>query len=391
MATAEKFSGVEAKMNSQRRALAQSGTRQNARRMLRRLLFSEYFILYISIAYFLILAIFKPALYQPANLSNMLANAWPLFAIATGQTFVLLIGGIDLSQTSVMAMTSVAGAVVMVESASATVLERSPLWGHLLTEEGGVLAGSAYAVAAAVLVMLLIGMFIGLLNGLAVARFNMPAFMVTLVSMTFFSAVAIYLTQSENIRGIPESFLKLGNGDIISLYVGEKASKITRRDILSFITYPALISMALGFVGHILLTRTVLGRQIYAVGANRAAAAVSGVPVKRVIVLVFVISGFCAAVASILYTARLEAGRPTLGENLLLDVVGAAVIGGTSLFGGKGKIHWTFMGVLFFVLLSNSLNLLNLSAFYIDMVKGGIILLAALTDVTRTRLLAREA
>lgn len=391
MATVEKFSGVEAKMNNQRGPLVQSGTRQNLRRLLRRLLFSEYFILYISIAYFLILAIFKPALYQPANLSNMLANAWPLFAIATGQTFVLLIGGIDLSQTSVMALTSVAGAVVMVESASATVLERSPLWGHLLSEQGGVLAGSSYAVAVGVLVMLLIGMFIGLLNGLAVARFNMPAFMVTLVSMTFFSAIAIYLTQSENIRGIPESFLDLGNGDMISLYVGEKTSGITRRDILSFITYPALLSIALGIVGHIILTRTVLGRQIYAVGANRAAAAVSGVPVKRVIVLVFVISGFCAAVASILYTARLEAGRPTLGENLLMDVVGSAVIGGASLSGGKGKIHWTFMGVLFFVLLSNSLNLLNLSAFYIDMVKGGIILVAVLTDVTRTRLLAQEA
>ncbi|WP_119066274.1 ABC transporter permease [Aggregatilinea lenta] len=391
MATVEKFSGVEPKMSGQRGLIKRPGSGQGTHQLLRRLLFSEYFILYISIAYFLILAIFKPALYQPANLSNMLANAWPLFAIATGQTFVLLIGGIDLSQTSVMAMTSVAGAVVMVESASATVLERSPLWGHLLTEEGGILAGSSFAVAAAVMVMLLIGMFIGLLNGLAVARFNMPAFMVTLVSMTFFSAVAIYLTQSENIRGIPETFLKMGNGDMISLYVGEKASKITRRDILSFITYPALLSMALGFVGHIVLTRTVLGRQIYAVGANRAAAAVSGVPVKRVIILVFMISGFCAAVASILYTARLEAGRPTLGENLLLDVVGAAVIGGTSLFGGKGKIHWTFMGVLFFVLLSNSLNLLNLSAFYIDMVKGAIILLAALTDVTRTRLLAREA
>ena len=102
---------------------------------------------------------------------------------------------------------------------------------------------------------------------------------------------------------------------------------------------------------------------------------------------VFVISAVCAAIASILYTARLETGRPKPGAgNFLLHVIGATVIGGTSLFGGKGKILWTFFGVLFFVLLSNTLNLMNLSTFHIDMVKGGVILAAALLDVTRTRL-----
>jgi ribose/xylose/arabinose/galactoside ABC-type transport system permease subunit len=95
-------------------------------------------------------------------------------------------------------------------------------------------------------------------------------------------------------------------------------------------------------------------------------------------------------VAGILYSARLEGGRPTLGENLLLNVVGATVIGGTSLFGGKGRIRWTFFGVIFFVLLENTLTKMNLSAFYIDIVKGSVILLAALADVTRTRLQARE-
>ncbi len=95
------------------------------------------------------------------------------------------------------------------------------------------------------------------------------------------------------------------------------------------------------------------GRQVYAIGTNRRAAKVSGVPTVRVIILVYMFSGFCAAVAGILYSARLEGGRPTLGDNLLLDVVGATVIGGTSLFGGKGKIKWTFFGVMFFVLLEN--------------------------------------
>lgn len=360
--------------------------------ILRRLLLSEYFILYLSLLYFLILSIFFPTLTDPRNLSNQLSNVWPLLAVAVGQTFVLIIAGIDLSQGSVMAVTSVAGAIVMTSALDPAKYANSPLWGSLLKESGGVLSGSPLAVPVAVVVMLLVGAFIGFLNGTAITRFNMPPFMVTLVSLMFFSAFAIYLTQSRNIANLPPDFLKLGQGDIVSVYLGEKAeATIKRRDILSFITYPMLISVGLAIIGQFLLRRTVFGRQVYAIGTNRKAAEISGVPTRRVITLVYMFSGFCAAVASILYSARLEAGRPTLGEgNLLLDIIGATVIGGTSLFGGKGKISWTFFGVVFFVLLLNTLNAMKLSAFHIDVVKGSVILLAALLDVTRTRLLARE-
>ena len=105
-------------------------------------------------------------------------------------------------------------------------------------------------------------------------------------------------------------------------------------------------------------------------------------PIKRVITLVFMFAGFCAAVAAIIYSARLQGGRPTIGSgSVLLDIIGATVIGGTSLAGGKGKVTWTFVGVVFFVLLSNTLNSMGLSAFYIDVVRGGIILAAAALDV----------
>ena len=146
---------------------------------------------------------------------------------------------------------------------------------------------------------------------------------------------------------------------------------------------------ALAIAAQWLLSRTVLGRWFYAVGANVRTATVSGVPVVRVIVIAYILSGVFATIGSVFYSARLAAGRPTLGATLLLDVVGATVIGGTSLFGGKGKIMWTVFGVLFFVLLDNSLNLLNLSYFWVQIVKGSVILLAAALDVARTRLLAR--
>jgi ribose/xylose/arabinose/galactoside ABC-type transport system permease subunit len=136
----------------------------------------------------------------------------------------------------------------------------------------------------------------------------------------------------------------------------------------------------------VILNRSVLGRWFYAVGQNIRTARVSGIPTGRVIILAYIFSGFCAAIGSILYSARLEAGRPTLGRNLLLDVIGAAVIGGISLFGGKGKVLWAVYGVLFFVVLDNSLNKMPLEFYSIDIIKGCVILMAALLDALRTRI-----
>ncbi|MBB5221842.1 ribose/xylose/arabinose/galactoside ABC-type transport system permease subunit [Amaricoccus macauensis] len=355
----------------------------------RALLLSDYFVLYLSLAYFLALVPFLPTLSTPGNIVNLMSNMWPLLVVAVGQTFVLTIAGIDLSQGAVMGLTSVVVAMLIATAAPATVLANAPIWGSLLTEQGGLLAGIPFASAVGIAAMLAVAALVGLFNGLAVARLSMPPFMVTLVTMIAVAAFAIWLTQSNNIRELPESFISLGKGDIVSVYLGPKLeSQLPRREVYSFITWPMVIALAAAVFAHILLNRTVFGRWVFAVGINRKAAEISGVPVARVIVTVFVISAVCAAIASILYTARLETGRPTLGGgNFLLDVIGATVIGGTSLFGGKGKVIWTFFGVLFFVLLSNTLNLLNLSAFHIDMVKGGVILMAALLDVVRTRLM----
>lgn len=250
------------------------------------------------------------------------------------------------------------------------------------------LANHPAALFVAVSLIIGTGLLIGFINGIFIARFKLPSFMMTLVTSMLFAAMAIWLTQSQNIVNLPDSFTNLGKGDIVSVYFGEKLTPdIKRRDILPLVTYPMVISLALAIGAHLLLSRTIFGRQVYAVGNNARAAQISGVPVRRVILLVFVIAGFCAAVASILYAARLEAGRPTIGAgSALLDIIGAVVIGGTSLAGGKGKIGWTAVGVVFFVLLSNTLNFMRLSAFHIDVVKGAVILAAALLDVLRARL-----
>jgi ribose/xylose/arabinose/galactoside ABC-type transport system permease subunit len=318
--------------------------------MLRRVLQSEYLILFLCAAYVAALAPFTPGFTSAENLANILSAMLPLLVVATGQTVVLITAGIDLSVTSTIAMASVLGSMAM-------------------TGDGGWFAGSALATPAGVVLMLAMGALIGVLNGTMIACFRMPPFIVTLTSMMFFSGFAIWLTQSRSIYNLPESFLFLGQN------LGAKV----------------LLAAAVAIGAQVILSRLLFGRWVYAIGHNPRAALISGVPVARVTVLTYVLCGVCAGAAAILITGRLETGSPIHWRNNLLDVVGATVIGGTSLYGGKGKVLWTVFGVLFLTLIDNSLNLLNLSHFTIMMVKGGVILFAAVLDSTRTRLALRGA
>jgi ribose/xylose/arabinose/galactoside ABC-type transport system permease subunit len=347
-------------------------SRASWKRLARSVLLSEYFVLYLSFLYMLALGPFLPQLFTSQNLADIVSNIWPLLIVAIGQTFVLITAGIDLSQTSNMALTSVIGAVLVVTACDPVLFAKSPLWGALLSEHGGLLAGHALGVPLAVLAMLVIGSLIGLLNGIAVAWFRMPAFIVTLVSMMFFSAVAIYLPKSENIRNLPDAFTVLGKGS------------------LGFVPIPLLVGVAVAVGAHLLLSRTLFGRRLYAVGTNPTASTISGIPTARIITRAYVLAGLCAALASVLYSARLEMGRPTLARTQFIDIVGANVIAGVSLSGGKGKITWTLFGVVFFVLLANTLNLLDLPFYMIDIVKGVVIFGAASLDVVRTRAAARS-
>jgi ribose/xylose/arabinose/galactoside ABC-type transport system permease subunit len=271
----------------------------------------------------------------------------PLLVVALGQMFVLISRGIDLSVTSTIALASVLGAMVM-------------------NDESGWLRGNSLAGIAA---MLAVGALLGAANGAAIVRLRLPPFILTLTTMMFVSGFAIWLTRSKNIFGLPAAFNAIGAH-----------------------TLPALaVTCGVAVAAHLALSRTLFGRWLYAVGHNERAAHVSGVPVARVTLGAYVVCGLCAAVAAVLYTGRLETGSPTMGARILLDVIGATVIGGTSLYGGKGKVLWTVFGVLFFTLIDNTLNLQNFSHFTIMMVKGAVILLAAVLDAARHNLAGRQA
>lgn len=312
--------------------------------MLHRVLQSGYLTLLLCLVYAAIMAPLAPGFATLENLSNVLVAMLPLLIVATGQTVVLITAGIDLSITSVIALTSVAGAA-------------------LITSDGGLLQGSPWATPAAVLCMLALGATVGLFNGACVAWLRMPAFIVTLTSMMFVSGLAIWLTQSDSIYNLPGSFLMFGKNVWVSLGV----------------------TAAVAVTVQLMLSRTLLGDQLRAVGNNPQTARVSGISVPHVLLSAYVLCGACAGIASVLITGQLETGSPVQWENNLLNVIGATVIGGTSLYGGRGSVAWTVFGVLLFSLLDNSLNLLNLSPFMIMMSKGGVILLAALLDTLRHR------
>ncbi len=322
-----------------------------ARAAWKRVLLSESLVLFLSAAYFIALAPFTPGLASGGNILDLLSSLLPLFVACVGQTLVLIAGGIDLSATSVIALASVAGAAAM-------------------SDRSGLLGGTVLAAPAGILVMLGVGSLAGLLNGAAIVAFRMPAFIVTLTAMMFWSGLAVLLTGSKNISGqLPAAFKLLGGGTGAGLAV------------------EAAVVAAFAALASLVLHRTLLGRWLFAVGRNPRASLISGVPVGAVTVAAYAAGGLCAGAASVLYTARLETGSPVLGQRMLLDIIAATVIGGSSLFGGKGKVSWTFSGVLFIALLDNSLNLLGLSQFAILMVKGGVILFAALMDSLRNRLL----
>jgi len=311
----------------------------------------------LTIVYFLVLWPIVPEIAAPATLVDIVAAMGPLLVVAVGQTFVLIVAGIDLSAPSILAFTAVVGASVM-------------------TGDNGYLGNTVLAVPGAILSFLVVGGAIGWLNGVSVTRLRMPPFIVTLSTMMFFSGAAIWYTAARtdatSIGNLPPAFIAIGQteagGGLIALAVA------------------ATVTLA----AHLVLSRTIFGRWLYAIGLNPVAAEISGVPVRRAVTAAFIISGLAAAIASILYTGRIETGSPVLGQRILLDIIGAAVIGGVSLFGGKGKVVWTIFGVLFLSVIDKSLQLLGLSQFWVLVIKGSVILAAAVIDAARHRLLVRQ-
>jgi len=303
-------------------------------------------ILWFLLIYVLLCLFLVPSFATAYNIKNILSQVCVLLTVACGVHFAVLNGGTDFSSTSVIALTSVIGASIM-------------------SETTGLLAGRWYAVPAALAAMLLIGLLFGVVNGLSVIVFKMPSFIVTMATQMIGAGLALFYTKGTTIGSLPASFTKLGTGSV------------------GIIPYALFFVLAIVLVTNWLLNRTKTGRQIYSVGTNPKTSLISGIPVKRTIFKLFIVSSLCASCAGILMIAQMESAASSFASNLFIDIMSSIIIGGTSPIGGRGKITDTVIGAFLVILINVSMNLLGVQWFVISILKGAIILVAASIDIAK--------
>ncbi|WP_237049443.1 ABC transporter permease subunit [Lentibacillus amyloliquefaciens] len=283
------------------------------------------------------LGFMSDAFFTLDNIFNLLRQISVNALIAFGMTFVILTAGIDLSVGSLLAL-------------------GSALTAGLLT--------SGMDPILAVLLGLLIGFGLGAINGLIITKGKVAPFIATLATMTIYRGATLVYTDGMPITGLSDSFAfeMIGGGYVFG------------------IPFPVILMLAVFLILFFVLKKTVFGRQVYAVGGNEEVSVLSGIKADRVKIWVYSLTGMLSVLAGMILTSRLNSAQPTAGEMFELDAIAAVVIGGTSLMGGRGRITGTLIGALIIGVIDNGLNLMNVSSFYQQIVKGGVILLAVLLD-----------
>ena len=286
-------------------------------------------------------AIIAPNFFTVFNLTNVVRQVSITAIAGVGMTLIILVRGIDLSVGSLAALTG---------SLAALSLAADPA-GHSLG--GAVLA---------VLLALAVGAVVGALNGLLVTVAVVPAFIATLATMTAVRGVALLVTDSSPVS-IPDGpYLRIGLGDVFGVPI------------------PVIIMAVVFGLGYLVLHRMKIGRRIYAVGGNPEAARLAGIRVNRVLMFVYVFGGICVAISALILSSRLSSGQPAGSVGLELDVIAAVVVGGTSLFGGRGRLAGTFFGALLIGSLGNGLQLVNVPDYWQRIVTGAVIVAAVVLD-----------
>lgn len=299
---------------------------------------------YRLIAVFLIcvvLAVASDAFLTTSNLLNVLRQASLLFFLASGLTLVILTAGLDLSVGANIGLSACLAASVIKTTGSPML---------------GIFTGLA------------VGSTVGALNGLMVTRLRIPSFIATYGMLWVLQGITYYYMGGTTIYGFPDGFRAIGSGYFLGIPI------------------PVYLMLAFLALGSFFAMRTVWGQQIYAIGANPAAARLSGVPVNARLVLCYGVSGGMAGLASIIFLARLNSAAGDIGQSLLLPAIASVLIGGTSLFGGVGTVFGTFVGALILTLALNGMNLLAVSSSWQPLVTGVIAVLAVWLDIKTRRL-----
>ncbi|HDK28201.1 MAG TPA: ribose ABC transporter permease [Candidatus Atribacteria bacterium] len=299
----------------------------------RSLLKSELGLVFILISLIITFSIFSEYFLTSRNLLNITRQISINLIIAIGMTFVILTGEIDLSVGSIAALAGVATGSVIVVTSSIFL---------------GIMAG------------IFVGVLIGLLNGVLTVYGKVQSFIVTLAMLGLARGLALVWTDGKPISGLPSNFSILGAG-----YVG-------------IIPVSTIVAIFIFVITFIIFSRTKHGVYIRSIGANREAARLSAIPVKRYRIIAFLLSGLLSAVGGIIITSRLISAQPTAAEGMELNVIAAVILGGSSLSGGIGTITGTLLGAIIIGVINNGMNLIGISAFFQQIVKGIIILVAVL-------------
>jgi ribose/xylose/arabinose/galactoside ABC-type transport system permease subunit len=299
-------------------------------------------LLWVFLGLCVMAALLSPAFLNPANLMNVFRQVALYGIVSVGMTFVILTKGIDLSVGSILGVCAVSTALLLTAG-----------WSPWL----------------AVIVVLAIGAGLGAVNGIGVAVGRVPPFIMTLGMMVMARGLALTLANGQPIglKDAAANFAWLGRGAMLGVPV------------------PVWIFAVVAAIAIFVLRYTPFGRQIYAVGSNEEAAHLSGISVNRVNFYVYVISGFLAGLTALIFVSRLTVGEPTAGTGIELEAIAITVIGGTSLFGGEGGIFGTIIGAAILAVLANIMNLVGISPFTQQIVKGAIIVGAVLYEMQRKR------
>jgi len=294
-----------------------------------------------------VLSIASPDFLTANNLFNVGVQAAVTAIIGVGMTLVIITAGIDLSVGSVAALTGIFGVSSMVSL--------------------------GFPPTLAILVGVFVGATAGLINGLLVSVANLNPFIATLGMLSAARGLTFVTSNGQAVFAEEESFRLFGQGELLGIPV------------------PIITLVLVAIAGHIVLTRTRLGRYAYAIGSNREAARLSGIPVRRYIAYVYVISGALAGLGGMIAASRVFSGQPNYGMGLELDVIAAVVIGGASLFGGQGTILGTLIGAFLIALIRNGSVLLDINLFYQQIIIGVVIWLAVYWDQFRRRRIAASS
>ncbi|HAJ35468.1 MAG TPA: ribose ABC transporter [Chloroflexi bacterium] len=308
------------------------------------------------------------------NLQAILANMAILTIIAMGQTYVIISGGIDLSAGWVMGMAAVISATVMNR-----LPETTPMWMVVLSGLGVGLVAAWIA---------------GLVNGILIARLNVPPFIATLGMFGIARGIGFLLSGGMPVPIYIKGLGFLGNGFLIYYHPSAGWSLLAPpaglaqadlRNLTGYFPFVVIVMLALLLVAHLVLSRTKFGLHTYAIGGNKEAAMRAGIPVARRLVSIYMLSATFAAIAGLVYNVRFTNGAANAGEAMLLDTVAAVVIGGASLFGGAGTVIGTLIGALIISVLANGLVIMRVNPFWQFIAVGIVIIIAVLIDQARAQ------